>query len=181
MKGPFVNNVDSLDATLKVWPEEVENAGQVTVLWEGIKNPTKSDRIGYYCPFYDNPAHALDYIDVIKSQTWQQGYGYYTVKLYNMRSPCVFRYYSNNTLVAFSNKVRFTNGDGFAPLQVHLSMTNNDNEMRIMWNSLKSKNNLFYFCQHKMFCVITFIKLFTISFIARNRVTKFKVNLFFIV
>lgn len=138
MKGPFKNsNVNSLDATLKVWPEEVENAGQVTVLWEGIKNPNKNDRIGYYCPFFDNPAHALDYIDVTKSSTWQQGYGFYTVKLYNMRSPCAFRYYNNNEMVALSNKVRFTNGDGYAPLQVHLSMTNKASEMRVMWNSLK--------------------------------------------
>ena len=59
MKGPFNNRIsqENMDAKLKVWPEEVENAGQVTVLWEGIPNPTKDDRIGYYCPFYDNPSH----------------------------------------------------------------------------------------------------------------------------
>jgi len=141
LKGPFVNQIDlknNLDASLKVWPEEVENAGQVTILWEGIPNPTSGDRIGYYCPYYDNPAHGLDYIDVTKSPTWQEGYGYYTVKLYNMRSPCAFRYYiGGKTLVAISNKVRFTNGDAFAPLQVHLAMTNKPTEMRVMWNSAK--------------------------------------------
>ncbi|XP_066910739.1 uncharacterized protein [Clytia hemisphaerica] len=141
LKGPFVNQIDiknNLEASLKVWPEEVENAGQVTILWEGIPNPTSGDRIGYYCPYYDNPAHGLDYIDVTKSPTWQEGYGYYTVKLYNMRSPCAFRYYSGGkTLVAISNKVRFTNGDAFAPLQVHLAMTIKPTEMRVMWVAAK--------------------------------------------
>ncbi|XP_066910738.1 uncharacterized protein [Clytia hemisphaerica] len=140
MEGPFENNMDlnNMKALLKVWPEEVENAGQVTVLWEGIPNPTKTDKIGYYCPYYDNPTHGLDYIDVTKSPTWQEGYGYYTVKLYNMRSPCAFRYYiGGKTLVAISNKVRFTNGDAFAPLQVHLAMTGKETEMRVMWNSAK--------------------------------------------
>ncbi|XP_066910736.1 uncharacterized protein [Clytia hemisphaerica] len=138
LKGPFNNNIDlnNMKATLKVWPEEVENAGQVTVLWEGIPNPSKTDKIGYYCPYYDNPTHGLDYIDVTKSPTWQEGYGYYTVKLYNMRAPCAFRYYNGGkTLVAISNKVRFTNGDIFAPLQVHLAMTGKETEMRVMWNS----------------------------------------------
>ena len=141
LKGPFDNQIDpknNLETSLKVWPEEVENAGQVTILWEGIPNPTSGDRIGYYCPYYDNPAHGLDYIDVTKSPTWEEGYGYYTVKLYNMRSPCAFRYYSGGKkLVAISNKVRFTNGDAFAPLQVHLAMTNNPTEMRVIWNSAK--------------------------------------------
>jgi len=140
MDGPFDNRIsqENIDAKLKVWPEEVENAGQVTVLWEGIPNPTKDDRIGYYCPFYDNPKHALDTIDVTKSPTWQEGYGYYTVNLFNMRAACVFRYYNSaKALVAVSNKVKFTNGDIYSPLHVHLSMTNKPTEMRVMWNSAK--------------------------------------------
>ena len=125
---------------MKVWPEEVENAGYVTVLWEFVENPTKDDRIGYYCPFYDKPNHALDYIDVTKSATWAEGYGSYTLKLYNMRAQCAFRYYTNKDttkIVAISNYVRFTNGNVFSPLQVHISMTNNPSEMRIMWVSAK--------------------------------------------
>lgn len=148
MKGPFNNVIHpkNIDATLKVWPEEVENAGQVTVLWEGIKDPLKGDRIGYYCPFYDKPNHYLDYIDVTKSPTWQQGYGYYTLTLYNMRQPCAFRYYSNNTLVAISNKVRFTNGDAYSPLHVHLATTNNPTEMKVMWVAAKGIDCIvFYF------------------------------------
>ena len=129
---------------MKVWPEEVENAGQVTVLWEGIQNASKSDRIGYYCPYFDNPNHALDYIDVTKSPTWEEGYGSYTLIMYNMRAPCAFRYYSNNKLVAISNRVRFTNGDIYAPLQVHLAMTNKASEMRVMWVSEKGLFIIFY-------------------------------------
>jgi len=35
MEGPFNNNMDlnNMEALLKVWPEEVENAGQLTVLF----------------------------------------------------------------------------------------------------------------------------------------------------
>jgi len=64
MSGPFNNVIDrkNLEATLKVWPEEVDNAGIVTILWQGIQDPDKSDRIGYYCPYLDRADHALDYI-----------------------------------------------------------------------------------------------------------------------
>ena len=55
-----------------------------------------------------------------------------------MRAPCAFRYYSQGKmLVAISNKVRFTNGDVFAPLQVHLALTGKETDMRVMWVSAK--------------------------------------------
>lgn len=140
LSGPFENTIDdrNLAVTLKVWPEEVDNPGAVTVLWEGIPDPDKGDRIGYYCPYSDKADHALDYIDVSKSPTFEKGYGYATVTLYNMREECAFRYYSKNKLVARSNNVKFTNGDALAPLQVHIALTTKPNEMRIMWVSAKA-------------------------------------------
>ena len=137
LKGNYDNTIlkENEAASLKVWPQVIENGGRVAVLWSNIPSPQKGDIIGYYCPFEDKAKHPLDYIPVTSSETWQQGYGHVFVKLYNMRSECGFRYYSNKNLVAASNKVAFNNGGPYSPLQGHISMTNNPTEMRVMWNS----------------------------------------------
>ena len=137
LKGRYDNTIlkENEAASLKVWPQVIENGGKVVVLWSNIPSPQTGDIIGYYCPFDDKAIHPLDYIQVNSSETWQQGYGHVSVKLYNMRSECGFRYYSNKKLVTVSNKVAFNNGGPLAPLQGHISMTNNPTEMRVMWNS----------------------------------------------
>ena len=107
----------------------------MTVLWSNIKNPQPKDIVGYYCPYDDKDTHPLDYLPVTQSETWEQGYGHVFLNLYNLRSVCQFRYYSNNKLVAMSNAVTFNNGGPMAPLQGHIAMTNDPTQMRVMWNS----------------------------------------------
>lgn len=138
---PFDNLItpENAEASLKVWPETVENAGRVTVLWSGVPKPTEKDIISYYCPYDDKDAHPVDYLHVTDSDTWDQGYGHVFLQVYNMRWSCGFRYYSNNKLVALSNQLKFTDGGPLAPLHGHIAMTTKPTEMRVMWNSIEGK------------------------------------------
>jgi hypothetical protein len=147
LQGPFDNEIaEENDAVvLKVWPEVIENGGKVTVLWSNMKKPLHTDIIAYYCPFIDKATHAVDYMPVTGSSTWQEGYGHFFLTLYNMRTECGFRYYSSKKLIAMSNKVTFYNGGPFDPLHIHLAMTNDPTEMRVMWNSAQGK---YYKCRN---------------------------------
>lgn len=144
LKGPFDNTIakENEGASLKVWPKVINNGERVTVLWSDVKDPQPKDIIGYYCPYDDKDTHPLDYMPVTQSRTWKQGYGHVFLTLYNLRSACEFRYYSNNKLVALSNLVTFNNGGPKAPLHGHIAITNNPTEMRIMWNSAEVSSGL---------------------------------------
>jgi len=73
-------------------------------------------------------------------QFWLEGYGSRTVKLFNLRTECEFRYYRNEVggeytaLVARSNLVTFKGGPD-QPQHGHLSLTNDPSQMRVMWIS----------------------------------------------
>lgn len=124
---------------MEAWPKTVINGEKVTVLWTGVNNPTPKDLITYYCPFYDDINHYLDYFHVSSSLSWHEGFGHHSVKLYNMRTPCVFRLFraqeNSYVLAATSNKVYFADGGPYAPLQGHIAMTSKPTEMRVMWTS----------------------------------------------
>ena len=120
-------------------PTVVKNAGDVTVIWNGVSNPQEKDFIAFYCPVYDNPTHYLDHFYVSSSSTWKKGYGNHTVVVFNMRSTCIFKYYragsSYSQLVAESDELSFSDGGPVAPLQGHISVTTKPTEMRVMWVS----------------------------------------------
>ena len=63
--------------------------------------------------------------------TWETGSGSFTFPLVNSReNGYVFRYVSNGSVVATSNRVTFQNP--MEPLQGHLALTSRCSEMRVM-------------------------------------------------
>ncbi|XP_057306826.1 uncharacterized protein LOC130645009 isoform X4 [Hydractinia symbiolongicarpus] len=141
IKKPFVNHILASDTTasLKVLQNNIKNGGKVTVLWNNVEKVQPKDFIAFYCPAFDNPNHYLDYFYVTQSPDWNTGNGKHTVKVYNMRSTCVFKYYraggTYSQLVAVSQEIYFNDGGFLAPLQGHIAMTTKPTEMRVMWNS----------------------------------------------
>ena len=141
----FLETISSLDqstASIFVYPfKEISSGEDITVTWKSVVNPSSEDWIGLYCPQNDTATRALDYFFVTDSkESWQQGYGKRTVKLFNMRSECELRYYRSvgsreyTALVAKSNLVTFRGGSG-QPQHGHLSLTNDPSQMRVMWIS----------------------------------------------
>lgn len=123
------------DIKLKVSPFIVENGGFVNVSWSGIRYPTSSDFIAFFCPSDAESKRYLDDFRVTNSPTWQKGYGQEnSLQVWNMRSKCEFRYYNKSTLLARSNPVMF-HGGAAMPLQGHLALANANTEMRVMWVS----------------------------------------------
>ena len=68
-----------MNINLNVWPHVAKNGAEVSVLWSGISDPRPDDYIAYYCPFYDNPNHYLDYVYGKDIPGWGNGYGHYEV------------------------------------------------------------------------------------------------------
>ena len=133
----FITIPDHLDpnSVLKVSPSVVENGGIVNVSWSGVSSPNDTDFIALFCPITAESERYLDFFNVTKSPTWRLGYGQEnSLRLWNMRSECEFRYYGSSKLVATSNTVTFRGGAS-APLQGHLALTNTNSEMRVMWVS----------------------------------------------
>ena len=125
-------------AVLEVKPKaNVVNGGFVSVSWRGIKNPTKDDWLGFYCPKNDSDTHK---IHKLNPSNWSAGHGTWKLDVYNMRSECEFRYFGvqNGTarMAVRSQPLTFENGDK-APLQGHIALTGNPTEMRVMWTSSK--------------------------------------------
>ena len=97
-----------------------------------------------YCPKDDNPKHYLDFFNVKEWPTWNQGFGEKIVTVFNMRTDCVFKYFrykdaESAQLAATSNLLTFSDGGPLAILQIHLALTGNATEMRVMWVSGKGK------------------------------------------
>ena len=132
--------VGQTGAVIDISPlDDVPNGGAVEVSWKGVLRASNKDWLGYYCPKNDRSGHYLDYMvaSKIAPETWMKGFGSFSVRLYNMRVDCEFRYYRTNNktvLMARSSSIRFRNGPE-APLQARISMTRNPTEMRVMWTS----------------------------------------------
>ena len=134
------NNLHTaLTSSLQARPSIVKNGRNVTVVWKGVESPTADDFIALYCP--ENAKHNdyIDYFRVTVCPTYKQGSGEHSVQLTNLRTNCEFRYFKyiskdHQELVAISNTVMFEGGPEM-PLQIHLALTGDPTEMRVMWVS----------------------------------------------
>jgi hypothetical protein len=137
------------DESLDVKPSIVQNGQYVNVTWKGIQNASHEDFIALYCPEKSKDNDYLDFFNVDESPTYSQGYGEYSVQLYNVRTNCEMRYFRQNIskhyqeFAARSNIVLFEGGPEM-PLQIHLALTGNPTEMRVMWVSAGT-GKLFYY------------------------------------
>ena len=135
-----LQNSRSRHGTLQVMPLIVRNGQYVNVTWQGIKNASHEDFIALYCPANSKENDYFDVFNVDETATYIQGYGKYSVQLFNVRTNCEMRYFrqiiSQNwqEFVARSNIILFEGGPEM-PLQIHLALTGNPTEMRVMWVS----------------------------------------------
>ncbi|XP_066927057.1 uncharacterized protein [Clytia hemisphaerica] len=141
----FVTKISRKDASsvsLKVYPEVAENGGLVAVNWYGVAEPNEKDFISLYCPDDDNPKHYLDYFNIDVSVSWKAGFGEHFVPVFNMRTNCVFKYFrwvgEAGQLAATSSVITFRGGP-LAIHQIHLSLTGDPTQMRVMWVSSKAQ------------------------------------------
>ena len=126
-------------ASLKVAPGLIKNSQYVSIQWNGVQNATALDLIVLYCPENAGDNEYLDYFNVDVSSTYKQGNGEFSVQLTNLRTNCemrYFRYISKDVqeFVTKSNIVMFEGGPE-QPLQIHLALTGDPTEMRVMWVS----------------------------------------------
>ncbi len=117
----------------------VKNSQYVTVTWNGIKNTTANDIIVLYCPESAGDNQYIDYFTADVSPTYIQGNGEFSVQLTNLRTNCEMRYFrfvskDVQEYVTRSNIIMFEGGPE-QPLQVHLALTGNPTQMRVMWVS----------------------------------------------
>ena len=127
------------NAALTVDPALVRNSQYVNVSWKDVQKATAKDFIALYCPETSKDNDYYDFFNVDKSSTYSQGYGEYSVQLYNVRTNCEMRYFryiskEMQEFVTKSNIVMFEGGPE-QPLQIHLALTGDPTEMRVMWVS----------------------------------------------
>ena len=127
-------------STVEVKPSIVKDGHYVIVSWSGIKNPVnREDFIALYCPENGKDNDYIDYFNVKDSPTYKEGKGEHSVQLTNLRTNCEFRYFKNiskdhQELAATSNTVMFEGGPEM-PLQIHLALTGDPTQMRVVWVS----------------------------------------------
>ena len=137
-------------AMLKVEPSLVKNAQYAVVSWEGVVNAQAIDFVALYCPETSANNDYYDYFEVGESPTYRAGFGNRSVQLYNVRTNCEMRYFRKDILekrqelVAKSNIIIFEGGPEM-PLQIHLALTGDPTEMRVMWVSGTGKYILVIF------------------------------------
>ena len=130
------------DAALSALPSVIENGESVTLEWKNIPDPSqrkdKSDWIALFCPSSSPSNRYIDYWSASDLTTdYLASNGRVNIILYNVRTDCQFRYFTNDSyveLVAVSNKVTFVDGIE-APLHAHLALTGHASEMRLQWTT----------------------------------------------
>ena len=133
----YSNSVQA--STLQAKPSIVQDGHDVAVSWNGIDGPLAYDFIALYCPENGKDNDYIDYFNVKDSPTYKEGKGEHSVQLTNLRTNCEFRYFKNiskdhQELAATSNTVMFEGGPEM-PLQIHLALTGDPTQMRVMWVS----------------------------------------------
>ena len=130
------------NTVLSVMPSVVENGGSVTLEWKNIPDPSprtrSSDWIALFCPSSSPSNRYIDYWSVSDLATdYPSSSGSVNLILYNVRTDCEFRYFTNDTyveLLAVSNKVTFVDSTE-APLHGHLALTGDGSQIRVQWTT----------------------------------------------
>jgi hypothetical protein len=137
----------------EVLPAKLNSSGDsVTISWDGIESPSHYNWIGVYNPPESSDEYFIGYIMLNESSAeWASGKGSFTLQLVNIRAPYEFRLFEGTTTHA-SNKIKDFEGNvlpsiekrwavstkvEFAnynePMHVHLALTSNADEMRVMF------------------------------------------------
>ena len=119
---------------LTVSPLQISNGEVVQVHWSGISLKTRSMILCLYCPSTSSHDMLIDYwtLDDMYPNRGMK------VALYNIRTDCQFRLFSNATtdvkLAAVSKNIEFKDARQ-TPEHGHLALTDSPHEMRVQWTS----------------------------------------------
>ncbi|CAK9142398.1 unnamed protein product [Ilex paraguariensis] len=149
---PLLLNLSfSSHVSISLSPETLCKSGdQVTIRWSGVESPSKRDWVGIYSPPTSAHSHFIGYFFLSDSPEWQSGSGSLTFALINLRSNYTFRIFrwtdaevdpsrhdhDQNPLPGTKQLLAESNELGFGyvgPEQVHLALTGQEDEMRVMY------------------------------------------------
>eukprot|EP00730_Choanoeca_flexa_P015567 TRINITY_DN7178_c0_g1_i1.p1 TRINITY_DN7178_c0_g1~~TRINITY_DN7178_c0_g1_i1.p1 ORF type:complete len:681 (+),score=128.81 TRINITY_DN7178_c0_g1_i1:193-2235(+) len=135
--------IEPSTAVLGVSQTSLYDGEVVTVTWNNVESPTSKDWIGFYCPSDAPNTEYVDYFWVTAAATYEKGYGQVNQTMSVLRGTCEFRYLRNDsyTAIATSPTVSFSQA---TPYHVHISLTGNQDEMRIMWVSNSNTTSVVY-------------------------------------
>lgn len=137
-----------------------KSGDSITVKWSGIEAPSELDWLGIYSPANSSKHYFIGYRFLSSSSEWKSGSGSITIPLINLRSDYRFRIFhwvesevnpnkhdhdhnplpGTKHLLAESDTVTFEPGRG--PEQVHLALTGQAGEMRVMFVTDDGEENL---------------------------------------
>jgi acid phosphatase type 7 len=121
-------------STFQASPRTFENGEDVTLTWQNMPKNEDQNFIGMWC---GNKTSAGDFLDVVKLGNKSETGAYTFPNLINMRCNYTFGYYEvkNNTSQLLS-KTHVSPRQGInKSMHVHIALTNNSTERRIMWTS----------------------------------------------
>ncbi|GAB9469560.1 Inactive purple acid phosphatase 9 [Globisporangium polare] len=127
-------------AVIHVSSREIGHLDSVALSFEIPGSPHAADWVGAYCVDDEtNPSPDSEFLESVTTNNRSSGVLEFK-RLPNMRCSWQFRLFrptddgKKQLRLAHSPYVRMTSGR-FEPLQVHIAMTNNPSEMRVMWTS----------------------------------------------
>ncbi|KAJ4805922.1 Purple acid phosphatase [Rhynchospora pubera] len=151
----------SSHVSLSVSPKTLTRSNRtVQIQWSGVESPSELDWLGIYSPPSSRDKNFIGYVFLNSSATCQSGYGSVELPLVNLRSNYVFRLFrwtydevsyrhqdhDGNPLPQTKHKLAVSEEIGFAsglgPEQIHLSFTDNEDEMRVMFITADGKENI---------------------------------------
>ncbi|ONI30943.1 hypothetical protein PRUPE_1G283200 [Prunus persica] len=129
-----------------------KSGDSVLIQWSGVDSPSKLDWLGIYSPPSSHHDNFIGYKFLSSSPTWKSGSGSISLPLVNLRSNYSFRIFrwtedevdrnhldqdhnplpgTAHLLATSDDELTFESGRG--PDQIHLSYTDADDEMRVMF------------------------------------------------
>nr|GMD15189.1 probable inactive purple acid phosphatase 2 [Ipomoea batatas] len=145
-------SVCSSDVSISVSPKTLlRSRDPVAIWWSGVSSPSKLDWVGIYSPANSSHDDFIGYVFLSSSPGWENGSGFISIPLVNLRSSYRFRIFRWNEsevdvtrvdkdhnplpgtehLLVESEEIEFKPGRG--PEQVHLALTGRAGEMRVMF------------------------------------------------
>ncbi|KAD4983131.1 hypothetical protein E3N88_19802 [Mikania micrantha] len=157
----FINPSISKSPSLKLSTNSLSKSNNlVRVNWSGVDSPSQLDWLGIYSPPNSSLRNYIGYLYLNTSQNWQSGSGSITIPLINLRSKYkirVFRWteseiiptrqdHDHNPLPQpkhlLAETEEFGFESGYGPDQIHLALTGETGEMRVMFVSGDGKENV---------------------------------------
>ncbi|OVA09220.1 Phosphoesterase domain [Macleaya cordata] len=155
----FTNSFSS-PVSITLTPKTLTKSGDsVKIQWTGIESPSDYDWLGIYSPPNSSNDNYIGYVYLSSCKNWKSGSCSIELPLVNLRSNYEFRIFrwtekeidkknldhdhnplpGTKHLLAKSKELGFELGGG--PEQIHLALTEKDDEMRVMFITGDGKEN----------------------------------------